>query len=111
MTFFPLLSPAGPGWDKLQVHDINMDNILRSETWAPLAPLTPALVICTLFYSSTLFTEKITKGKYPAAYAAYQRRVGMFDPIRTIIKGLWLSVRGEKVQVDEIVYGDRVKVE
>jgi len=77
-----------------------------------LAPFTPCLVLCSLFYSSTLFTEAISLSKYPIAYAAYQQRVGMFIPLLTPVWGLILSVRGKKTETDKLVYGtgERKKV-
>ena len=72
----------------------------------PLWQLVPALSLCALFYSSTLFSESITKEKYPRAYAAYQRRVGMFVPVLTVLKGWWLEFRNQKKEVDALVFGD-----
>jgi hypothetical protein len=91
-TLIPLLAPQPPSVR------------LSLDKMTPLWPLTPALVLCALFFSSTLFTEDITASKYPA-YADYQRRVAMFVPILTPVWGLWLKIRGEKEKVDERIWG------
>ncbi|KAG6862015.1 hypothetical protein C0995_008202 [Termitomyces sp. Mi166 len=72
----------------------------------PLANLAPALALSLLFFSSTLFTESISAGKYPKEYKAYQERVGMFSPLGTWEKGLMLAWRGRKKEVDGIVWGE-----
>ncbi|KAH0833170.1 hypothetical protein J3R83DRAFT_12197 [Lanmaoa asiatica] len=74
-----------------------------------LAPLLPSLVLCTLFFSSTKFTESISLSKYPVAYKAYQQRVGMFVPSSTLLWGSLLSAQGKRQEVDEIVYGQKAK--
>jgi len=58
----------------------------------------------SLFFCSTLLTEAISAGKYPK-YREYQRRVGMFLPIMTTLKGMWLGVTGQLSKVNEQVYG------
>ncbi|TFK91404.1 DUF1295-domain-containing protein [Polyporus arcularius HHB13444] len=93
MNLFPLLAPESPRLPKLPLHSLT-----------PLWPLIPTITICSLFYSSTLFTESITAAKYPA-YAAYQDRVSMFVPFLTPVWGLLLKLRGKKEQVDRLVYG------
>jgi len=58
--------------------------------------------------SSTLYTEAISSSKYPEAYAAYQKRVGMFSPSVSLIKALKLKfVDGEKKakEVDRLLWG------
>jgi len=65
--------------------------------WAPVA-------MTILFYSSTDLTERISSGKYPL-YKEYQKRVGMFNPGMTLIKGAWLFVTGRKGRVDRQVFG------
>ncbi|KAF7330367.1 hypothetical protein MVEN_02475000 [Mycena venus] len=75
-----------------------------------LAPLTPALALSVLFFSSTLYTEAITASKYPG-YAAYQARVGMFSPFVTVMKGLWLAVAGGRVEIERAVWGKETKDE
>lgn len=75
-----------------------------------LAPLTPALALSALFFSSTLYTEAITASKYPG-YAAYQARVGMFSPVATVFKGLWLAVAGGRVEIERTIWGKETKDE
>lgn len=65
--------------------------------WGPIA-------MSLLFYSSTMLTEEISAGKYPL-YKQYQRRVGFFWPPITIAKGIWLSITGQKQEVDDAVFG------
>ncbi|KIK78764.1 hypothetical protein PAXRUDRAFT_834456 [Paxillus rubicundulus Ve08.2h10] len=79
--------------------------LVTSTSLTSLAPLLPCLVLCTLFFSSTQFTESISLSKYPVAYRAYQQRVGMFVPLLTPVWGAWLSLQGKKEEVDELVYG------
>lgn len=38
-------------------------------------------------------------------YKQYQKRVGMFWPPLTIVKGLWLAVTGRRGKVDRAVWG------
>jgi len=74
----------------------------------PFYPILSGVCYSILFFSSTPYTESITIKKYPKAYAAYQKRVGIFSPIGTFEKKLWLSlVSGEKElkEVDQLVYG------
>lgn len=92
-NLIPILAPQPPSL-KLSHGEIT-----------PLWSLTPALVICTLFFSSTLFTESITRSKYKVPYSAYQRRVAMFVPLLTPVWGLWLKLTGEKESVEELVWG------
>ena len=79
---------------------------------SPLWPLVPALSVCALFFTSTMFSESISKQKYPRAYAAYQARVGMFAPVVTLLKGFYLNVIDKKraAEVDELVWGDSTRV-
>ncbi|KAJ7650609.1 DUF1295-domain-containing protein [Roridomyces roridus] len=72
-----------------------------------LRPITPALSLSLLFFSSTLFSESITASKYPG-YASYQARVGMFSPLDTLLKGFLLGMRGKKGSVDKELWGDVV---
>ncbi|KAG8768066.1 hypothetical protein FRC12_005780 [Ceratobasidium sp. 428] len=78
------------------------------DTMTALWPLVPPLALSGLFIASTMFTESISKGKYPA-YEAYQARVGMFSPSDTLWKGLFLRAKGQLEKVDAIVYGDKVR--
>ncbi|KAI0067374.1 DUF1295-domain-containing protein [Artomyces pyxidatus] len=93
ITLFPLLSShtsaASFPWD--------------------LVPLAPSLALCTLFVSSTAFTEDISRGKYPEGYAAYQRRVSIFVPWMTPVWGALLRITGgaeEVRRVDALVWGN-----
>ncbi|KAJ7116188.1 hypothetical protein C8R46DRAFT_1152809 [Mycena filopes] len=70
----------------------------------PLVPLTPALALSALFFSSTVYTEAITASKYPA-YAAYKQRVGMFSPIETVMKGVKLALTGKRGEVEKAIWG------
>ncbi|KAL6307581.1 DUF1295-domain-containing protein [Sparassis latifolia] len=99
ITLFPLLAPEPPSLPTLPITSM-----------APLWPLTPAFVLCSLFISSTSFTESISSPKYPA-YRAYQRRVAMFVPFLTPVWGLLLKVRGKKEEVDELLFGKGKKTD
>ena len=94
ITFFPILAPESPA-------------ITNKDTaWSALLPLAPALVLCTLFFSSTLFTESISLSKYPEGYKAYQERVAMFVPFLTPVWGLWLQLQGKKGKIDKMLFGE-----
>lgn len=95
MTLVPLLAPGSPN---LPTH------LPTSSDLTPLYPILPSLVLCILFYSSTLFSESISLGKYPE-YKAYQERVAMFVPFLTPIWGSLAMVRGRKSGLDDIVWG------
>ncbi|KAK0555007.1 hypothetical protein OC846_001864 [Tilletia horrida] len=41
-----------------------------------------------LFLASTAYSEGVSAGKYPA-YASYQKRVGMFLPVDTLLRGIY----------------------
>lgn len=73
----------------------------------PLLPLTPALALSALFFSSTIYTEAITASKY-ARYATYKARVGMFSPLETLMKGFFLSLTGKKGPMDKELWGSDV---
>ncbi|GLB40528.1 putative integral membrane protein [Lyophyllum shimeji] len=117
ITFFPLLAPAPPHFPFTPTphHLIPPLTAIRENPYvlipllrlllAPLVDFLPALSLSLLFFSSTLFTESISKGKYPREYAAYQQRVGMFSPLRTWEKGLLLSWQGRRKAVEELVWG------
>ena len=85
MTLFPLLTKEH----------------LFSNAIDVLAALSPSLLLSLLFLGSTTFTEQISSSKYPA-YAAYQRRVGMFWPVDTLRKWVWLRVVRGKAGVEEV---------
>ncbi|KAJ3556617.1 hypothetical protein NM688_g1929 [Phlebia brevispora] len=97
ITLFPILSPESPRLAPLSTSAIT-----------PIWPLAPALVLCTLFFSSTIFTESISLSKYPEGYRAYQKRVAMFIPFLTPAWGFLLQLQGKKAEVDELVYGENV---
>jgi len=98
ITSFPILSPAAPHLSKLPLDSIT-----------PLYPLAPALVLCTLFFSSTLFSESISLSKYPEGYRMYQERVAMFLPVLTPIWGLWATIRGRKDKLDSYLWSKSKK--
>ncbi|KAJ6612252.1 hypothetical protein B0H10DRAFT_304223 [Mycena sp. CBHHK59/15] len=105
MNFFSLREHHYPSelFAILRARPIDTGALLR-----PLGPLVPALALSALFFSSTLYTEAITAGKYPA-YAAYRARVGMFSPVETPIKGVRLALAGDKAAVEQAVWGADVK--
>ncbi|KAL9932591.1 hypothetical protein V8E36_008708 [Tilletia maclaganii] len=47
-----------------------------------------AISMNILFIASTLYSESVSAAKYPA-YASYQKRVGMFHPVDTLLRGLY----------------------
>lgn len=93
-TLIPLL--ATPRFPKLSLDTIK-------SFWIPA--LVPVAAVCSLFIASTILTEALSAGKYPR-YKDYQRRVGMFNPVETILKGVWLCIIGQKAKVDLSVWGD-----
>lgn len=95
ITFFPLLSSSSPSLPAIPSNSIT-----------PFYPLAPAIVICTLFFSSTLFTESISRARYPEKYAMYQERVAMFVPFLTPIWGFWTQFLGRREVVDEGLWGN-----
>ena len=98
ITLFPILAPESPA-------------LTHSDaSWTSLLPLTPALVLCWLFFSSTLFTEDISRGKYPEAYSAYKQRVAMFVPFLTPVWGWLLGLQGKKEKVEQLVWGQETAV-
>ncbi|KAG6917503.1 hypothetical protein DXG01_002249 [Tephrocybe rancida] len=118
ITFIPLLSPSPPHLPitNFPTHLIPSFSVisqnfpymlfpLLSSFAEPLKDVIPALALSALFFSSTLFTESISAGKYPREYKAYQERVGMFSPLRTWEKGVVLMLRGKKAEVEKVVWG------
>ncbi|CAL1715995.1 unnamed protein product [Somion occarium] len=93
ITLFPLLAPESPN---LPAHPLSSPTAI----W----PLTPALVLCTLFFSSTLFSESISLSKYPEGYSAYQQRVAMFVPFLTPVWGVLLKLQGKQGKVDALLF-------
>ncbi|KAG6896508.1 hypothetical protein C0992_007741 [Termitomyces sp. T32_za158] len=119
ITLFPLLSSSKPDlistsfpWHLIPTFSDILQNFpdtfypLLSHLCRPLSDLAPAFALSLLFFSSTLFTESISVGKYPKEYKAYQERVGMFSPLRTWEKGLVLGWRGRKKEADDIIWGE-----
>ena len=99
MTLFPILAPESAAIERA------VDTQFTS-----LVPLAPALVLCSLFFSSTLFTESISASKYPKGYGAYQQRVAMFVPFLTPVWGFLLQLQGKKTEVDAMLFGDDVNL-
>ena len=97
INLIPLVAPEYPGYEPPLPLGLKTP-------FASLFPILPALVICSLFFSSTLFSESISASKYPG-YKAYQQRVSMFVPFLTPVWGLVLQLRGKKAQVDEMLFG------
>jgi len=95
ITLFPLLSSSSPSLSPIPPSSITS-----------LYPLAPALVLCCLFFSSTLFTEAISCSRYPEKYAMYQERVSMFLPVLTPIWGVWARIKGRKQVVDDALWGN-----
>lgn len=109
ITLIPLLSPSPPHLVYTASFP-DLSGLLQNPAeiiplLAPLKDAVPALALSALFFSSTLFTESISYGKYPREYGAYQKRVGMFSPVGTLEKGLFLALRGKKHAIDAIVWG------
>lgn len=69
--------------------------------WSVCSPLGMSV----LFLSSTALTEHISSRKY-ALYREYQRRVAMFLPPLTPLKGFWLLITAQRKRVDRLVFGD-----
>jgi protein-S-isoprenylcysteine O-methyltransferase Ste14 len=84
ITLFPVLS-LPPHTDKL----------------AMALAFVPALALSSLFVGSTIFTESISASKYPEAYGAYRKRVGMFLPV----PWGWVVGEEERKRGDVILWG------
>ena len=123
ITFFPLVASGSPNLPThadfpplriiihaLQFRDLHQPllNGLRTTLLDAGLNLLPGAALSLLFFSSTLYTEAITSSKYPIAYKAYQKRVGMFEPAMTAIKAIALKFCGKKKtqqDVDRLVWG------
>lgn len=60
-----------------------------------------------LFYPSTLYSEGESAKKYPE-YKDYQKRVGMFLPIDTLVRAVYYNLiasKETKRRVEENVWG------
>lgn len=70
----------------------------------------PALALSLLFFSSTSYTEAITKKKYSVAYSAYQERVGMFLPFKAFITD-WVGGKNTNIErTDKLIWGEFYEV-
>ncbi|KAI0312055.1 DUF1295-domain-containing protein [Amylostereum chailletii] len=106
INLFPLLAPKS---NALGAHDPEPFGGGIPGAIRTIIMLLPCISLCTLFVSSTAFTESISLSKYPEGYAAYRRRVSMFVPFLTPVWGAWLKVwSGEKEtqKVEGLVWGD-----
>jgi steroid 5-alpha reductase family enzyme len=74
-----------------------------NESLSLLTGVFPAILLTILFFSSTAYTENISKGKYPTAYAAYQKRVPMFG--QTPVLGLVIALLGFVMSPVIVVWG------
>ncbi|KAG9091264.1 hypothetical protein FRC06_000644 [Ceratobasidium sp. 370] len=99
-ALFPILASTAGHHALSDAAKLEADADAMTALW----PLIPPLALSALFIASTMFTESISKSKYPA-YEAYQARVGMFSPSDTLWKGLFLWARGRLDEVNAIVYG------
>ncbi|EJF64494.1 hypothetical protein DICSQDRAFT_178157 [Dichomitus squalens LYAD-421 SS1] len=97
INLIPLVAPEYPGYEPPL--PLGSGTPLES-----LFPIIPSLVISSLFFSSTIFTESVSAAKYPE-YKAYQQRVSMFVPFLTPVWGLYLKLLGKKEEIDKLVYG------
>jgi len=109
ITLFPLMAPSPPDLPSFPSIAILSNPDLRKaalEAFFKKAGLLllPALALSVLFFSSGPYTEAITKKKYPTAYAAYQKRVGMFLPFKAMITEL--AGGKDKEQTDKLVWGE-----
>ena len=83
ITVFPILAPDSPFFDTFSSFGFGGRDLQDHVAHFGFQFL-PAVSLCLLFWSSTIFTESITASKYPA-YQAYQKRVAMFSPISTFL--------------------------
>lgn len=105
ICLFPFLS--GPYSIRPLFLDETYDSLASIKTaLLGLHPLFPAMALSCLFIGSTLFTESISLKKYPVTYEAYQKRVSMFLPWDTAIKGFLLALSKEKAEIDRLVWGN-----
>jgi hypothetical protein len=120
----PLLSPSppcpiwvSPDFSKLVPVSEIIQDVPRAlhaiieaykATSEPLEYALPAIALSVLFFSSTLYTEAITQSKYDA-YKAYKERVGMFGFIGTWEKGILLTLKGRRAEVEAAIWGSEKK--
>jgi len=102
ITLIPLLSPSPPYLPSLSA--IRQHPVVL--TFALLS-LAPPIALSLLIYSSTVFTEAISSSKYTKAYVAYQRRVGIFTPLETALKVVFINIvhRPERRKIKKLVWG------
>ncbi|PPQ99149.1 hypothetical protein CVT24_009339 [Panaeolus cyanescens] len=124
MTLMPLMAPAPPNLplqSELPPLQTILVALVNPELYKPLVEslkasllpsvfyLVPGIALSALFFSSTMYTESITKNKYTKAYDAYQKRVAMFAPTGTIVKWLKLKLFGstkDQQWVEQLVWGN-----
>jgi len=123
ITLFPLVAPASQSFSSIPELP-SLDTVLVSLAyppawpmladvfWTALSPLlteiSPAVGLTVLFYASSTFSESISVMKYPAAYPAYQARVGRFAPTATLCKWARLTLFGsqqEEKRIDMVLWG------
>lgn len=109
ITLFPLLSRSAPNLPSIPSIQVLLNPGLRNDALLGYFKqsallLLPALALSALFFSSTKYTEAITKKKYPIAYSAYQKRVGMFLPLKAVFTEL--AGGQEKEQTDKLIWGE-----
>jgi len=126
ITLFPLLASSPPNFpDQSEVPTLSATFIalITPSLWKPLytslrttfTPLLinlhPAICYTILFISSANYSESISAKKYPA-YRAYQQRVSMFDPVRTLAnKKVKILLTGGKKKLevlDRLVWGQEM---
>ena len=119
--------------------ELFVKDVLLAETFPSWAFASP-IALCSLFLGSTsvhrlpgppgrahtdttcpapicrrLLTEWLTSDKYPLYSSEYKRRVGMFLPIDTYLKRIWLSITvgNEKRKAGErrLGWGNRKKLD
>ncbi|PVG03184.1 hypothetical protein CPB86DRAFT_695896 [Serendipita vermifera] len=109
MVFFPIMTGHGsldlPSLEEILSSSTYSSLSTFSAVYAPLEPLLPGIALSLLFLGSTAFTEWITRRKYPAAYKAYQQRVGMFSPVTTLMRGWYWQATGQREEIDKIIWG------
>ncbi|KAF4614106.1 hypothetical protein D9613_007865 [Agrocybe pediades] len=123
ITLFPLVAPSPPNPPRLSeiptlkailvgLMNCDLHKPLYASLKATFLPslwyLIPAVSLSILFFSSTKYTEAISLSKYPEAYRAYQRRVGMFAPSHTLLKALHVKFFTSPVEsqnIEKLVWG------
>ncbi|TFK72984.1 DUF1295-domain-containing protein [Pluteus cervinus] len=110
ITLMPLAASAPPGIPSL-AESPSLGDVFSGLPYSvldliyPLRYLSPAIVLSLLFISSTCYTENITRGKYTKAYAAYQERVSMFNPLGTLVKIGTLKFSGKNDAMEALIWG------